>query len=120
MEAEFAHRLIAIAESDLAEDVRIKKTSDLCAACVVELNARHRIDPRRRPTEHERAILEREVAAVREAILRREAVLPGASATRRILKAARLAIELDSRGTNAMGQILKDELLNKSGVPAGV
>jgi len=47
-------------------------------------------------------------------------VLPGASATRRILKAARLAIELDSRGTNAMGQILKDELLNKSGVPAGV
>jgi len=120
MEAEFAHRLIAIAESDLAEDVRIKKTSDLCAACVAELNARHRIDPRRRPTEHERAILEREVAAVREAILRREAVLPGASATRRILKAARLAIELDSRGTNAMGQILKDELLNKSGVPAGV
>ena len=120
MEAEFAHRLIAIAESDLAEDVRIKKTSDLCAACVVELNARHRIDPRRRPTEHERAILEREVAAVREAILRREAVLPGASATRRILKAARLAIELDSRGTNAMGQILKDELVNKSRIPAGV
>jgi hypothetical protein len=95
-------------------------TSDLCAACVAEVKARHRIDPRRRPTERERAILEREVAAVREAILRREAGLPGASATRRILKAARLAIELDSRGTNAMGQILKDELVNKSRVPAGV
>jgi hypothetical protein len=120
MDAEFAHRLIAIAESDRPEDVRIEKTSDLCAACVAEVKARHRIDPRRRPTDRERAILEREVAAVREAILRREAVLPGSSATRRILKAARLAIELDSRGTNAMGQILKDELVSKSGVPAGV
>lgn len=120
MDAEFAHRLIAIAESDSPEDVRIKKTSDLCAAYVTEAKRRHRIDPRQRPTEHERAILEREVAAVREAILQREAVLPGASATRRILKAARLAVELDSRGTNVMGQILKDELINRSGVPAGV
>ena len=119
-DAEFAHRLIAIAESDRPEDVRIKRSSDLCTAYVAEVKRRHRIDPRQRPTERERAILECEVAAVRDAILQREVLLPGASTTKRILKAARLAIELDSRGTNAMGRILKDELLNKSRVPAGV
>lgn len=118
MDEEFAHRLMAIAESDRPEDVRINRTSDLCAAYVAEVKARHCIDPQRRPDDHERAILESEVAAVREAILQRESLVPAASATRRILNAARLAIELDSRGTNAMGQILKDELLDKSRVPA--
>jgi hypothetical protein len=115
MDEEFTHRLIAIAESDRSEEVRIKKTSDLCAAYVAEVKTRHRIDPPRPPSERERAIIQSEVAAVREAILRREALVPDASATRRILKAARLAVELDSRGTNAMGQILKDESLNKMG-----
>jgi hypothetical protein len=97
MEGEFAHRLIAIAESDRPEDERIKKTTNLCSAYVAEVKARRQIDPRQKPTERERAVLESEVASVREAILRREVLAPDGSATRRILKAARLAIELDSQ-----------------------
>jgi hypothetical protein len=37
--------------------------------------------------------------------------MPDGSTTRRILKFARFAIELDSQGSNALGEILEDELV---------
>jgi hypothetical protein len=107
----FMPRLIAIVESDRSENERIEKAMDMCAAYVADIKACHRIDARKRPTPQERRTIESEVAAVRNAIANREAMLSNQSATRRVLKAARLAIQLDARASNAVGEILKNELV---------
>jgi hypothetical protein len=104
-------RLLAIVESDCSENERIEKAMDMCGAYVANMKAVHGIDARKRPTAEERRTIESEVAAVRHAIANREAALPDQSEVRRIFKAARLAIQLDARASNAVGDILKSELV---------
>jgi len=104
-------RLIAIVESDRSENERIEKAMEMCGAYVASTKALHGIDARKRPTAEERRTIESEVAGVRHAIANREAALPDQSVGRRILKAARLAIQLDARASNAVGEILKNEMI---------
>jgi hypothetical protein len=103
--------LIAIVESDSSENQRIEEAMDMCGTYVAQMKALHGIDTGKRPTAEERGTIEREVAAVRHALANREAALPEHSGTRRIFKAARLAIQLDARASNAVGEILKNELI---------
>jgi hypothetical protein len=110
----FMPRLIAIVESDRTENERIEKAMDMCAAYVADIKACHRIDAGKRPTPQERRTIESDVAAVRNAIANREAMLSDQSATRRVLKAARLAIQLDARASNAVGEILKKRVGRRS------
>jgi len=104
-------RLFAIVESDCSENERIEKAMDICGAYVAHVKALHGIDLRKRPTPQERKTIEGEVAPVRQAIANREAMVSDQSDLRRILKAARLAIQLDARASNAVGDILKNELI---------
>jgi len=103
--------LIAIVESERSENERIEEAMDMCGAYVAQMKALHGIDTGKRPTAEERSTIEREVAAVRHALTNREAALPEYSGMRRIFKAARLAIQLDARASNAVGEILKNELI---------
>jgi len=103
--------LIAIVESDCSENERIEKAMDMCGAYVAQMKALHGIDAGKRPTAEERKTIESNVAAVRYAIATREAAVPDHSEVRRILKASRLAIQLNARATNAVGDILKNELI---------
>ena len=103
--------LIAIVESERSENERIEEAMDMCGAYVAQMKALHGIDTGKRPTAEERGTIEREVAAVRHALANREAALPEHSGVRRIFKAARLAIQLDARASNAVGEILKNELI---------
>jgi hypothetical protein len=103
--------LIAIVESDCSENKRIEQAMEMCGAYVANKKALHGIDARKRPTGDERRPNESEVAGVRQAIANREAALPNQSEMRRVFRAARLAIQLDARASNAVGEILKNELI---------
>jgi hypothetical protein len=107
----FMATLIAIVESNRSQNERIGQAMDMCGAYVANMKALHGIDEHKRPTGAERYTIESEVAAVRNAIANRETALPNGSEMRRIFKAARLAIQLDARASNAVGDILKDELI---------
>jgi hypothetical protein len=111
----FMSRLIAIAESDRSENERIDQAVALCTAYVADVKARHQIATRKQVNPQERAIIESDVAAIRNTIAHREALLPNHSEVRRVLRVARVAIEMDSRASNAMGEILKDELTTDHG-----
>jgi hypothetical protein len=107
----FISRLIAIAESHEPENERIERAIDLCASHLVEVKKSHGIDPHDRPTSGTMAQVANEIASLRERVRQREAAAPSSSVVARVLKAARSAIEVETRGNDTMREILKQELL---------
>jgi hypothetical protein len=83
---------------------------ELSNSYVAEIKRRHD-GLRKRLSAGEQADVKGELLATRNEIVRRERLMPDGSTTRRILKFARFAIELDSQGSNALGEILEDELV---------
>jgi hypothetical protein len=109
---QFLSRLVAIAGSDESETRRIARAMDLSNSYVADVKRRRNVAPREHLSTRERVDIERALQPTRNEIARREKQVPGASRTARILKFARLAIELDSRDSNRFGEILKAELLS--------
>jgi len=107
----FMSRLIVIVESDRSENERIDQAVTLCTTYIADVKARHQIAARKQVNPQERAIIESDVATVRNKIARREALLPNQSDRRRVLRVARVAIEMEACSSNAIGEILKDELV---------
>jgi hypothetical protein len=107
---QFMSRLAAIAGSDESETWRIARAIDLSNSYVADVKRRRNVGPRKRLSSRERVDIEHDLQPTRNEIARRERQAPDASRTARILKFARLAIELDSRQSNRFGEILKDEL----------
>jgi hypothetical protein len=109
---QFLSRLVAIAGFDESETRRIARAMDLSNSYVADVKRRRNVAPRKRVSTRERVAIERELQPTRNEIARRERQVPDTSRTARILRFARLAIELDSRASNRFGEILKDELVS--------
>jgi hypothetical protein len=107
----FLTRLIAVVGSDTSENERIERAIELCNSHVAEIKRRHDVGPHKRLSAAEQAEVQDALLATRNEILRNERLMPDGSANRRILKFARLAIELDAQGSNALGEIFQDELV---------
>jgi hypothetical protein len=109
---QFMSKLAAIAGSDESETRRIARAMDLSNSYVADVKRRRNVAPRKHLSSRERVDIERTLQPTRNEIARREREVPGTSRTARILKFARLAIELDSRDSNSFGEILKDEIVS--------
>ena len=107
----FLSRLVAVVGSEASENERIERAIGLSNSYVAEIKRRYDVGPRKRLSARERADIRDELLATRNEIMRREKLVPDGSAKRRILKFARVAIELVSQGSNALGEILRDEVV---------
>jgi hypothetical protein len=107
----FISRLVAIAESHEPENERIERAIDLCASHLVDIKKSHGIDPHEKPTSGTIAQVANEIASLRDRVRKREDATPSNSVVARVLKAARSAIEVETRGNDTMREILKEELL---------
>src|SRR5205823_6778821 len=107
----FISRLVAIAESHEPENERIERAIDLCASHLVDIKKSHGIDPHDKPTSSTIAQVANEIASLCDRVRKREDATPSNSVVARVLKAARSAIEVETRGNDTMREILKQELL---------